>query len=60
MRKVWKELQFEGENNIVYLKGNSLFGSDGEASIDSIHPGDLGYLRMTEHLYPVLKKILQI
>lgn len=58
MRKVWKELKGEGENNIAYLKGNSLFGSDGEASIDSIHPGDLGYLRMTEHLYPVLKKIL--
>lgn len=59
MRKICKELYNEGENNIYYLKGNFLFGSDGEASVDGVHPGDLGYLRMTERLYPVLKKILE-
>lgn len=58
MRKIWKELRDEGERNIAYLKGNSLFGTDGEACVDSVHPGDLGFLRMTEQIYPVLKKIL--
>ncbi len=59
MRKIWKELRNEGENNIAYLKGNYLFGTDGEASVDSVHPGDLGYLRMTEQIYPVLKKLFR-
>lgn len=59
MRRVWKGLCGEGEKKIAYLKGNTLFGTDGEASIDSVHPGDLGYLRMTEQMYPVLKKLLK-
>ncbi len=59
MRKVYRELCKEGERRIVYLKGNTLFGTDSEAAIDSVHPSDLGYERMTELLVPVLGKMLK-
>lgn len=58
MRKIYKHLQDEGENNIFYLKGNHLFGTDNEASIDGIHPGDLGLTRMADKIYPLLRKII--
>ena len=59
MRKIYRELQEEGERRIVYLKGNTLFGTDDEAAIDSVHPSDLGYERMTGQLVPLLKKMLK-
>ena len=59
MRKIYRELQEEGERRIVYLKGNTLFGTDGETAVDSVHPGDLGYERMTDQLVPLLKKMLK-
>ena len=59
MRKIYRELQDEGERRIVYLKGNTLFGTDGETAVDSVHPGDLGYESMTDQLVPLLKKMLK-
>ena len=59
MRKVYRELREEGERHMAYLKGNTLFGTDNEATIDGIHPSDLGYVRMVERILPVLKKLLK-
>ena len=59
MRRIWKELRDEGDHRIFYQKGNSLFGTDGEACVDGVHPSDLGYVRMMEELTPALKKILK-
>ncbi|MBF0245792.1 MAG: hypothetical protein HQL31_11080 [Planctomycetes bacterium] len=38
--------------------GEDLLGLDNEASIDGIHPGDLGYMRMADKMTPLLEKIL--
>jgi hypothetical protein len=39
------------------IKWESLFGDDSEASFVSSHPSDLGYMRMAESLYPMLRKL---
>jgi lysophospholipase L1-like esterase len=56
--RVFRKLQKEGDRNLHYVKGRSLFGDDNEASLDASHPSDLGFMRMAERLYPVLKKLI--
>lgn len=57
-QSLYKKLCKEGMRNIYYIKGRDLFGTDHEASTDSSHPSDLGYMRMAEKLLPTLKKVL--
>ncbi len=59
LKKVFRQLQAEGENNILYLKGYGLTGYDGEGSIDGIHPGDVFVERMYKKLLPVLRTALK-
>lgn len=56
--RVYRALCREGDRDLHYVKGRSLFGDDNEGSLDSSHPSDLGYMRMAECLYPVLKKLV--
>ncbi|MCU7694778.1 SGNH/GDSL hydrolase family protein [Haoranjiania flava] len=48
-----------GDKNVYYLSGKNLIGADGEATVDGIHLTDLGYMRMADALYPVIKNILE-
>jgi len=45
--------------NVYYLSGENLFGTDGEATVDGSHPNDLGMMRMTESLLPIMETILR-
>lgn len=49
-RKVW------------FVDGETLFGERGRDSctVDGCHPNDLGFMRMAEGLYPVLKEALKL
>ncbi len=55
---IFRKLKKEGDRNLHYVKGRELFGTDNEASLDASHPSDLGFMRMAEHLFPVLKKLV--
>jgi lysophospholipase L1-like esterase len=56
-RAIFDALVAEGVPGLHYLDGAMLFGTDGEASIDGIHPGDLGYLRMADIFDSVLRAL---
>ena len=43
---------------LYYLEGAGLLGADGEDTVDSSHPTDLGFLRMADAFEPVLREIL--
>ena len=58
LSRVFSKLRKAGDRNLHYVKGRSLFGDDNEASLDASHPGDLGFMRMAEHLYPALKGLV--
>ena len=49
--------------DLHYLPGADLLGDDGEATVDSSHPNDLGFMRQAEAhakvLAPLLKKAMQ-
>lgn len=58
-REIYQKFIDAGEKNMAYLKGEKLFGETGEASIDDVHPGDLGIMSMVEKMTPILKQLLK-
>ncbi len=57
-RAIYRRLRDEGFVQISYVEGRNLFGADGEASLDSSHPSDLGFVRMADALEAPLRAML--
>lgn len=57
-RAVYERLRGEGFVQLSYVEGRTLFGSDGEASLDASHPSDLGFMRMADILEPILRAVV--
>ena len=57
-RAAYDRLVAEGVANLAYLEGEQLFGDDGEDTVDSSHPTDLGFMRMADAFEPILAKLL--
>ncbi|MDX1971195.1 MAG: SGNH/GDSL hydrolase family protein [Candidatus Sumerlaeia bacterium] len=58
LEKALAQLESEGLTNYVYLPGGELIAGQEEGTVDGIHPTDLGFLRMAEVHYPILKELL--
>jgi len=58
VKKVYEKI-VRTRKNVYYLPGDTLLGTDGESTVDGSHPTDLGMMRMTESLLPIMKKILR-
>ncbi|MHC4884975.1 MAG: SGNH/GDSL hydrolase family protein, partial [Planctomycetota bacterium] len=57
-REIVETLQGEGMAGLHYIEGHDLLGTDNEASIDGIHPGDVGFMRMMKKIEPVVTALL--
>ncbi len=53
----YEKLKAQGIKELYYIEGD-LLGTDHEASVDGIHPNDLGFDRMLQVIEPPLMKIL--
>ncbi|MFC5528112.1 SGNH/GDSL hydrolase family protein [Cohnella yongneupensis] len=54
-----REFREQGDNHLFFYDGESLLGSDfAECTVDGVHPTDLGFWRMADHLEPVLRTYL--
>lgn len=60
IRKNVETLQAEGDTNIFFLDGASLFAGDDwdSCTVDGCHPNDLGFWRMAHAMEPAIKKLL--
>jgi lysophospholipase L1-like esterase len=58
LEKIYKDFAKEWDGGLYYVKCAKLLGSDGEGTVDGVHPTDLGFLRMSESLTPVIRKAL--
>ena len=59
-RALYEKLKASGEKRLLYLESKGLIGCDGEATVDGVHFTDLGALRYSEALMPLLRKALRI
>lgn len=58
-KALYERLKKQGEKKIYYLPAEGMIGDDYEATVDGCHFTDLGMMRYTEHMMPVLKKALK-
>lgn len=59
LRAVYQRLLLSGVKNLQYIPAANLIGNDSEATIDGVHPTDLGFVRMVGVFEPFLNKILR-
>lgn len=58
LREVYDRLVRDSVRGLTYVSSESLLGSDGEATVDGLHLTDLGFMRFSEVMGPVLRKVL--
>jgi hypothetical protein len=58
LRASFDRLVADGVKDLYYLPGKDLLGDDGEATVDSSHPTDLGFMRQAAAFQSVLEKVL--
>ncbi len=59
LKKIFDEQIKKGDRHIYYLKSDKLIGTDYESTVDGVHMTDLGFLRMSQNMYPVLRKLIK-
>ncbi|MBT4864562.1 MAG: hypothetical protein HON53_05485 [Planctomycetaceae bacterium] len=59
LKKVYETLTAAGVRNLHYLAGEHLLGDDGEGTVDSSHPTDLGFVRQADAFEEILRPILK-
>lgn len=59
LRAAFDRLRKAGVRQLHYVPGANLLGDDGEGTVDSSHPNDLGFMRQADVLAKVLKPILR-
>ena len=52
----------EGDRHLSYVDGETLYGDfDSDAcTVDGSHPNDLGFYRFAQHVYPAVRKALEV
>lgn len=53
------KLQQDGLKEIYYVKGDNLYGDDGESTVDGVHPTDYGFKLYADALEPLFRRILE-
>ena len=56
----YENARASGDDKVYFIDGETFFGRENRiaCTVDGCHPNDLGFMRMAETLYPVLKSIL--
>jgi hypothetical protein len=58
LKKVYDRLIADKAGGVHYIKGESLLGDDTEATVDSSHPTDLGFMRQADAFQKVIEPLL--
>lgn len=58
-KALFEKLRKAGEKRIYYIPSECLIGDDGEACVDGVHFTDLGMMRYTDAVLPVIRKALK-
>ena len=58
LRNAYRKMKDDGIVNLYYLPGEDLLGDDGDDTVDSSHPTDLGFFRQANAFEAVIRPVL--
>ncbi|MEN6355649.1 MAG: SGNH/GDSL hydrolase family protein [Armatimonadota bacterium] len=58
LKSIYQDYVDGWKSEMHYIEGSSLMGDDGEATVDGLHPTDLGFTRMANAVAPILDRII--
>jgi hypothetical protein len=58
LKKAYENLIAAGDKHLTYLAGQHLLGEDGEGTVDSSHPTDLGFFQQADAFEAALKPLV--
>lgn len=58
LRQMYERLIKAGDRHVYYVAASLLLGGDGEDTVDGTHPTDLGFMRMTDGMEPIIREAL--
>jgi hypothetical protein len=56
--EIVERLRGAGHTNLRSVPGHDLLGDDEEATVDGVHPSDLGFVRMADRFEELLREVL--
>ncbi|MBQ2810120.1 MAG: hypothetical protein IJF11_04425 [Clostridia bacterium] len=61
VKRTYENALAKGDKNVYFIDGETYFGDTDRSicTVEGCHPTDLGFMRMAEKIYPVLKSILE-
>ena len=59
LKRIFNDQKRNGDRKVYYQIADQLIGTDGEGTVDGVHLTDLGFMRMSEQLYPVIRKLIR-
>jgi len=59
LKRAFDQLKQSGIKGLYYKTGDGLIGYDHEGTADGVHPNDVGMLRFSEQMLPVIKSVLK-
>ena len=55
---IYGKLKKNGMKELYFMRGTPQLAGHENGTVDGVHPTDLGFMRIAEYYYPVLKRIL--
>ncbi len=59
LAKIYRDQAKSWNGKLYYVKCDKLTGTDGEATVDGVHMTDLGFLRYSEVVAPVIRQAVE-
>jgi len=59
LRAAFETLKQDGIENLHYIPGDELYGTDTEGATDASHASDLGFMRQADIFEPILRSVLE-
>lgn len=58
LRAAYGRLRASGIKNLHYIRCDNFWGDDHDATVDGVHPNDIGFLRMADAIQRELRKLV--